>query len=163
DFAARCWTLAGLFRTQRDPAACSAIEPLLRCIEDGVADPPKEAPALSWAAALAAVHATAYRSRLLRPAVPHPLRSGWGWHAAAAFSLRPEAFFGQQVYLVKKFAAECLECASLASTYALDAPERAELLQLATGNLNWLLGIHVGISSRHVRALGGAADADLEH
>ena len=164
EIAARCWTLAGLFRRQLDTPAYSAIEPLLLFIEDGVAERPQGAfSSSSCSDALAAVCANGYRSRLLGPSFSNPLRIGWVWNDGADFSTPPDAFFGQQAYLVKKFAAECLETASLASTFALDAPERSDLVHLAVGNLNWLLGIHVGISSRHVRSLGGAADTDLAH
>src|SRR5262249_3804863 len=135
--AARCWTLGGLFRSQRDTPAYSAIEPLLRFHEDDVAELPQSA--------LAAGCANGYRSRLVGPAFSNPLRVGWVWNDGVDFSMPQEAFFGQQAYLVKKFAAECLETASLASNDALDAPERSELIHLAIGNLNWLLGIHVGI------------------
>jgi len=164
------WTLGGLVKNSYsgpsaqsktvDPPAYSAIDPLLYCVENSVPDwPQMPQPHETWQQALTDIHTYWYQSKLSGTSFANPLRIGWIWN----LDTPPTEFFGEEAFLDKQFAIDCYATAELAPFFGRGSLQYGQLLRLSYGNLGWLLGMNMGVLSRHVQAAGGGTDTDLAH
>jgi len=128
------------------------FEPLLYFLEHGIGS------AATWQAAVQNIGDKYYHLELL-PGTGNPLRITRFWHPV---SIDAVAFNGDDKFTNGAVAEEVLAAARLAMNETRSGSNYERFVQLATGNLNWLLGLHRGVASRHVQSASGVADSDLE-
>jgi len=164
------WTSGGLLKNsasatvnipkQVDPSAYAAIDPLLYCIENNVADwPQSPQPHETWQQSLNDVYANWYQTQLCGTSFGNPLELGWTWN----FDTPPTDFYGEQPFFDKFFAIESYGTARLAQFFGRSSAQFNPLVRLSVGTLNWPLGMHMGVIARHVQSASGIADNDLGH
>jgi hypothetical protein len=163
------WTVGALLKNtyssnktisnQVDTSAYAAVEPILYCVENNIADTPMSPiPHDTWAQALANICVNWYQPLYSGPTFANPLKIGWYWD----FDIPANSFYGQQQYADEKIVSDFHQAARLAQYFGKGSLYYPPLIRIALGDLNWLLGMHMGVVSRHVQSAVGVADSDLE-
>jgi hypothetical protein len=115
------------------------FEPLLYFLEHGVGS------IATWQAAVQLIGEKYYHLELL-PGTGNPLRITRFWHPV---SIDAVAFNGDDKFMNGAVAEEALAAARLAMNETRSGSNYDRFVQLATGNLNWLLGLHRGVGTRN--------------
>ena len=141
-----------------DTAVYCPADPILYASEHNAVS----SPGMTWNDAINYIIDQWYDSLTeLRPGTqhPNPLRITNNW--TPTFSL--ESYYGGLLFTNKSVSVEGYAAARLARYIGRADPRFDRLIQLANGDLNYLLGINFGLRSRQVLQAAGVAPTDLNY
>jgi len=169
DQVRRYWALAGQLNINPlgkksygdvDPSIYSPAEALMYAIEHGAPDPPP--PCETWAQAINSVISNWYDSpNFMQPGSihPNPLRISINWSPDVSL----EDYYGFEPFDNKFVALEGSALARLAQFFGHSDGRFQRLVDLATGDANYLLGINAGVGPRQVLSTSRSLATDSQY